>query len=260
MAGTSFIGTYKGKQSGQRRVLRGKVVKQATFATKVKNVIKKVAEPKHYNGTATHDIYHSKVYSKNLISPVTTGSTAVNREGDRIYVDALKLSGWYSYQPGNPFPDGQLCRLMVIASTQQPGQTGYDWLDSSGTGWNNGQLGYGSGYQDFPSLIIDPKLATVLYDNTFTMTPEMNSAYALTTNGTNNIPSGVSSLATNRLYPLRKTVKIGRTINFRTGLSSVSKQNLFLLFGAISTTTGASTASNIGYLTMSTDLIFKELD
>lgn len=248
--------SFRKKVSFRKR----KPYKKSTFATKVKSVMKRVAEPKHFNGTETHDIYHSVVYTKNMISPISTGSTAVTRNGDRIHLDALKLSGWYSYQSGNSFPDGQLCRVMVIASTQNPGTTGYSWVDSAGTGFNNAQLGYSSGYQDFPSLIIDPKLATVLYDQEFVMQPEQNSAYALTTGGTNNVPTGVSSLATNRIYPIRKTLKINRVINYRTGASAVSRQNIFVLFGAISTTSGASTSSKIGYLTLSTDLIFKELD
>lgn len=239
-----------GKGYYRKKPVKAKSQKKVSFATKVKKVLVKVSEPKHYNTTQTQDIYHSVVYTKNLISGITTGATFNNRIGDKIHLDAIKLDAWYTYQ-STGFPDGQLVRCMVIA-TEKEQTTSTTWVDSAGTGFQNSMLGYSSGYQDFPSLIVDPKLVTVLVDTTFTMAPAPYIPYY----------NGViaSSAQVNRMHHMKKTIRFDRDFQFKTGSSYSTRNNIYVLFGVISSSSGTSTSSKVGYLAWNTDLIFKDVD
>jgi len=202
------------RQSGLKQTIRG-------LESALHNV-------SNATGTANFVTSHNNVYSKNLTYDVTQGTAQGNRQGDTIYLCALRLSGFYE----SPISDanGIIYRIIVYWSDVYAA-TG-NWGTATIT---TGNLFINSGDRN-STLITDPKKITVLYDETTVIQPSIAQVYT------------AMDIATK--------VSIEKAINFLPGANEVNPRQLYISI-IPSVANGTAGITDTGKFIMGTDLIFK---
>lgn len=140
---------------------RRRTTKRTTLKKAVAKAVMKQEPAKHYTGSVSAALTHCSLFTWNSCGGITQGTTNAQRDGDAIYLEALKLKGFYqTTNVTNSFT----FRVLV----------GYSGEEVSGC---DTTFGTGLGVTDLflpntdanwrPNGIINPKAFTVLADRTF---------------------------------------------------------------------------------------------
>jgi len=126
-------------------------------------------------GQTNFSTVHNTVYSCNLTFNITQGSAQDNRQGDTVFLNALKASIFYESPFGSA--NGTTYRVLIHWS---------DIYKNSGS-WSSGTIGLNNlfysltGNDRSSTGLIDPKTTTVVYDELVTIMPNLTSTYAIST-------------------------------------------------------------------------------
>lgn len=190
------------------------------------------AQPaKHYSYTADQAAVQDTIYTTCPTAGIVQGSTNATRDGDAVYLAALK--GRFTYMP----PGGVqsfIGRMIIGYSGEEYLGLGTDF----GVGLTSAEV-FLPGTTTFSTNgIVNPKGFTVLYDETIDVDNVVTSA------GTSNSASGSFNvpLDTNFVYQASGST-MGKT------------KNLYVLF--LSVTPGGAVAAPTGTFSVALDLIFK---
>ena len=179
-------------------------------------------------GTANFVTSHNNVYSKNLCYDITQGTAQGNRQGDTIYLCALRLSGFYESPQASA--NGVIYRVIVYWSDVYAA-TG-NWGTATIT---TGNLFINTGDRN-STLITDPKKITVLYDETTVIQPTVEQVYTA--------------------MDISAKISIEKAINFLPGANEVNPRQLYISIIA-SVANGTAGITDSGKFIMGTDVIFK---
>lgn len=145
------------KQMAKRKIVKRR---KTTYKTVAKAVMK--MEPaKHWTGSINvGSMTHSSIYTWNALGGITQGTTYAQRDGDAIYLEALKLKGFFQTTTStNAFT----YRIMIGWTGSEPsgcdatfgtGMTTDIWLPTTNSSWA-------------PNGIINAKNFTCIADRTF---------------------------------------------------------------------------------------------
>jgi len=181
-------------------------------------------------GQSNFTTLHNTIYCINLTYNLTQGTAQGNRQGDSVYLNALKASIFYDSPIGQQ--DGTTYRVLVHWS---------DTYKNSGA-WSSATIGTGelfigtTGNTRTSTGIIDPKSTYCVYDELVTIQPTIVGVYAA---------------ATNEL-----TVQLNKAINYLPGTNEVNPRQLYMtIIPAIAN--GTTGTSDAGRFIVATDLMFK---
>lgn len=220
---------YGGQTKTQLKKRKKRHGKGSTFQEKVRKM-----EPAKHNtvndSTNSLAVLHQNIQTYNLTAQIVQGDGNPNRDGDAIYLEALKLNGFYQSSPAT---GAYQLRLLVGFSGEEynpasllPGSltAGELFLPNTGALWA-------------ASSIINPKAFTVLYDTTIVIN-------SLTANAVD-------------LEAFQQTIPIKQKFSYQSSTSIYGKiKNLYVVaIGCIAGGVAATTPA--GFVGINTDLIFK---
>jgi len=216
--GYSGVGTLM-KKKRPRRAFR------KSFKRKVLNVF----GAKHLSNSSNVTINNAIIYSMNLTAQVIQGTSGSTREGDSIYLEALKINGLFqSATESNAYK----YRLIIGYSGEEYPVVTYTagnltpdelFLPGTGAAMVNG--------------IINPKAFTVLYDQTIDLNSQIE--------GDRTIKSFSDTISLKKQFPYQSQASIyGKT------------QNLYAV--VISYVPDVAVNTPVGSILMAYDLIYKD--
>lgn len=193
--------------------------------------------PKYHFGVSDSvlgaTLLHNNIYCQSPTQLITQGTSNTNRQGDAIYMNALRINGLFS-TPDNA-SDAFTYRIMVVkhgdnlaAATSLPSLLSHSDLFLPNTG-NIIE----------PNSLVNPKSVTVLYDQTV----EINSVLATSA----------------EWHRVSFTVPLNTMFQYQGTASTFGKNyNLYIvLIGSVFN--GVSNTTSCGSFTGSADLIFQNL-
>jgi len=181
-------------------------------------------------GQSNFSTVHNTVYCCNLTFNITQGSAQDNRQGDSVYLNALKASIFYESPFGSA--NGVTYRVLVHWS---------DIYKNSGS-WSSGTIGLNNlffnltGNDRSSTGLIDPKTTYVVYDELVTTQPNVTGTYAVSTD--------------------EFRVQLNKAINYLPGTNEVNPRQLYMTV-IPSVANGTTGLSDGGKFIINTDLIFK---
>lgn len=219
-----FGGVTKQKSKQARR----KYGRTKTFQERVRGM-----EPAKHNtindSTAQATLTHQTIFTRDITQNITQGDGNANRDGDAIFIEAVKLNGFYQTAAAT---GAYQCRVLLGWSGEEytigamgAGLTAAEvFLPNTGANWA-------------AASIINPKAFTVLYDTTIVIN-------SLTANAVD-------------LESFQTTVPIKKKFSYQSAASVYGKvRNLYLVVVAsVNGGTPASTAA--GVCGVNIDTIFK---
>lgn len=210
--------------------------KRKSVKSDVKKTILQMAVPYHNalaDATAGKaNIEHNTIYSLNLTAFLTQGTGNDDRQGDQVFLEALKLRGFVR---SNATANSYTYRILVGFSPKE-----FNFVSQSNTGLQYVNLFLpGTGGTSFVNGIINPKAFTCVYDNTV----DINSLLSAVTD--------ISSMSA--------TIPLKKKFAYQSDASTLGKtNNLYLvLIGYV--TGGVTGTTGTGDIQIATDLIFKNL-
>lgn len=231
-------GGSKTNNLGPRTVVAPVIMKSRksrTLSGIVAEQVRKQASAKHFalgDAALLQTMLHNTYYSYMPTSGVVQGDTNAQRDGDSVYLEALKIRGSYTT---NSAANGYTCRVLVgwtgeelsVAQTFVAGSITPQmiYLPTTGANGVNG--------------IINPKGFTLLYDETV----DVNSQIAATTD--------ISTLSA--IIPLKQKFV------YQESASAFGKTKNLVVVVISSVNGGVAGTTGTGVIAMSVDLIFKNL-
>lgn len=174
---------------------------------------------------------HNTVYTHNITAQVIQGTDNYTRIGDNVYLEAIKISGFYGSDAA--LIHGQVFRIMLFYADVQ---------DNTGTTGFGSAIGTSKIFLDTTTSaltingIVDPKKINVVYDSAHTMNHSLSSSI------------DVENLWIN--------LQLQKSFTYQPSTVYGKNTNLYLAFTA--GVAGGSTGTTVcGALNLSYDLIFK---
>lgn len=230
---TSFSNSVpEGMASGSSSTVVYQRPKKRVIRTSFKSKLVNAQPAKHYSYTADQATTASVIYTTCPTSGITQGTTNAQRDGDSVYLAALK--GRYTYASEVGIVGNFIGRIIIGWSGEEYTGVGTDF----GAGLATGEL-FLPGTTTFPlNGIINPKAFTCIYDETMDVDNFSAGSASMNQNtGTFNIP-----LDTNFVYQASGST-MGKT------------RNLYVVF--IAGQVGAPALTATGIISIALDLIFK---
>lgn len=196
-----------------------------TFKSKVKSI----NPAKHLSGNTGVTINNAVIYTMNLTAQIGQGTGNNNRLGDSVYLEALKMEGFFQSATD---PNAYRFRLIIGWSGEEYGTTTL----ASGS-LTSSELFLPSTDTTVTNAIVNPKAFTTLYDEV------------------HDLNSQVSDYRT--IQSTRFTIQIKQSFPYQAATSVYGKtKNLYAVVVAYAADVAANTA--IGSAVLSYDLIFKD--
>lgn len=229
---------FSGK-TGQRTRFGGSYTRTTTKRRKpqgnkygLKTAIRSMESALHLSTPGTGSNYfsatHNTVYSQNCTYNITQGTAQSNRQGDSVFLCALKFSGFHEGPVA--LQDGLVFRVLVHYADPYSGSSTFNSLVIG-----SGDLFIATNQYSSTS-IIDPKKVYCVYDKTIEVQPSVTNTYT----GTN----------------FNGTVSLNKAINFLPGTNEVNPRQLYITI-IPSIANGTTGVTSCGKFAVSTDLIFK---
>jgi len=219
-------GNYKYKKAGQGGSYtskRGRSNKMSFHKQMLKNT-----PAKHDTYAPTQALKHNNIYSTNITEQITQGFTNEGRDGDSIFLEAVKLRGIIT----SATAAGAYSYRLLVGFTGEEITTGATFNVTLSTG----QLFLPNGASQLTS-IINPKAFTCIYDQVF----DINSQIA----GIADVHSFVANISLKQKFLYQNSASIyGKTKN----LHLVVIGNVF---------GGTSDSTSVGEIVVHVDTIFK---
>lgn len=219
---------YPKKRSGSPLV-RKRFVKSTkkSFKRKVENT----KPAKHYTvGLGQATMLHNSWYTASPTYGVTQGDTNANRDGDSIYIEALKIKGFYSSDVADK------CYSMRLIVGWSDVETGSATLTLAGLTSANIFLP-GTDVNWAPNGIVNPKALTTLYDQTF------------------DVQSSITGVADNQSF--METIQIQKPFVYKSSADTFGKNRNLVILVLAAINGGTSGTTDAGDVYMAYDLIFK---
>ena len=176
------------------------------------------------------DLLHNTITTQNLTHFITPGTAQFNRQGDTVYLEALKMNCFW--EGPDVSENGVQLRLIVLYHDDFHA---CDYISDSGLGLTDLAM-IGTGGARTTTLITDPKRCTVIDDRTFLMNQALDSTKETTL--------------------INYTVQLKKRFDFVPATQEGKDRNLYLV--AISSIAGGATGTTLtGKLYVNQDLIFK---
>lgn len=216
--GYSGVGTLM-KKKRPRRAFR------KSFKRKVLNVF----GAKHLAGTSNVTITNAVIFTNNVTAQVTQGTSGSTREGDSIYLEAIKIHGHFqSATESNAYK----FRLLIGYSGEE-----YPVVNFTAGNLTQDELFLPGTTGTMVNGIVNPKAFTVLYDQTIDLNSQIE--------GDRTIKSFADTISLKKQFPYQAQASIyGKT------------QNLYAVIVAYAP--DLAVAVPIGSVLMAYDLIFKD--
>jgi len=219
MVATDSGYTAVGSMTKQRR-------KKVRFRKSFKQKVMSIPPAKHLTGDSQEIVQQNVVYTLALTQQIVQGDTNSQRDGDAIYLEALKINGHFQAASTS---NAYKCRIIIGYSGEEynpntftASQLGTTDVFFSSTFWTN--------------ALTNPKAFTVLYDTTLDVNSQV---------------SGVSSLQS-----YSATIPLKRMHSYQSNGAVYGKtRNLYAVvvpFGV-----GVAAGTSVGSIFMNYDLIFK---
>lgn len=208
-----------GSMTKQRR-------KRVRFRKSFKQKVMSIPPAKHLTGDSQTIISQNTVFTLGLTTQIVQGDSNAQRDGDSIYLEALKINGHFQAAAAS---NAYKCRIII----------GYSGEEFAPNVFTSAQLANTDVF--FPATfwanaIVNPKAFTVLYDTTL------------------DVNSQVSDVSTLQSYSA--TVPLKRMHPYQSNGSQFGKtRNLYAV--VVPYAVGAAAASDVGSIYMNYDLIFK---
>ena len=210
-------------------------IKSKTSKDKIKATLLKMALPYHLtisDVTNGNTIKHNQVFSYNLTAQVIQGTSNINRQGDGLYLEYLKLRG---YVRSDSVADTYVYRILVGWSSEE-----FNPATLLTTGLTYADIFLpNTGTFSFASSLINPKAFQVLFDETI----DINSKIA----------------AIDDIKTVMATIPLKTKFTYQAAASTFgTARNLY--FVVIGSNPGATAGvTNIGDCAVAVDLCFKNL-
>jgi len=216
--GYSGVGTLM-KKKRSRRAFR------KSFKRKVLNVF----GAKHLAGTSNVTITNAVMFTNNITAQVTQGTSGSTREGDSIYLEAIKIHGHFqSATESNAYK----FRLLIGYSGEE-----YSVVTFTSGAMTSAEVFLPATDTTLVNGIVNPKAFTVLYDQTIDLNSQIE--------GDRTIKSFADTISLKKQFP------------YQTNASIYGKnQNLYAIVVAYAPDIAGGVA--IGSVLMAYDLIFKD--
>jgi hypothetical protein len=196
----------------------------------IKNQIMRLAEAKHLTFVAAGTtLVHNKLYGITLTQLIERGTTSQQRIGDQVYLDSLKLKGFFGSNTDAKF---YIYRIIVGYTGTEVGNTtlAADLYDTTVFQTNTGSTYKVNG-------IMNPKNFTTLLDKTY----EVNSQIS----GSRTVANFIENVSLKRNFPYRLE-------------GAVYGKNTNLVVLVTGTGNDQSNNDSAGFISLSCDLIFKD--
>lgn len=225
---TSSRSRYGG--SGSRTITKRRKRNSGKYG--LKTAIRSLESALHLATPGTGSNYfaatHNTVYSQNCTYNITQGTAQSNRQGDSVFLCALKFSGFHEGPVA--LQDGLVFRVLVFYADPFSGSAVF----------NSSTIGTGDLFiatnQYTSTGIIDPKKVYVVYDETIEVQPSVTNTYT----GTN----------------FNGSVQLNKGVNYFPGTNEVNPRQLYITV-IPSIANGTTGVTSCGKFAISTDLIFK---
>lgn len=195
-----------------------------------KNQVVQTKAAKHFTGEQGLSMTHNTLYTLNLTAGVTQGDANTNRDGDAIYLCALKLKGFFNTDTA---ASGYAFRIIVGYSGEEYSPVtfgsglGISEVFLPNTGTNTSDVGQ-----------INPKAFTVIYDEKYTLNSQISGVR-------DRLDYSINVPLNNKFFSYQSAASaLGKTTNLYA----------IVMGGVIGGTTGTTA---IGGTTVSWDFIFK---
>jgi len=224
--GTTSAASRSQTMARKRRKVTGR---RSSFAKKVRNLA-----PYQHNtladGSDFSNMTHNTIYTTNLTAKIVQGDANTDRDGDAIYLNALKLSGAIHT---NTASNGYMFRVLV-------GWSGEEYaITASSAGLTSQEIFLpATGTTFLTNGIVNPKAFTCIYDSI----SDVNSLLATTAD----------------IFSLRAKIQLDQKYVYQSSGSTFGKfKNLYLVvIGCVIGGTTGTTATGTFY--MGTDVIFQK--
>lgn len=200
----------------------------------LKDKIRQMESAQHHaanDQTLTQALKHNTMYIHNVTANILTGTSNSTRTNDTIYLEAIKLNGYYG--TSTSLTNGQKFRVVVFWTDlfNNTGTTGFSSIAISNFNINSTGGFYSA---DF---IFDPKKATVIYDESHTINQQIASV------------SDVSQVIA--------TIPLKKSFNYLpNGNGAGSDRNLYV--GVLASSSGGTAGTtDTGTFYLSYDTIFR---
>lgn len=206
----------------QRNVRRGY---RKSFAQKVRSI----QPAKHWTSNSAVTINNATIYTWNITAGVIQGDTNAQREGDSIYMEALKLEGFMQTATAS---NAYKFRVLVGYSGEE-----YSVTTLTASLLADAELFLPNTTATVVNGIINPKTFTVIYDEVIDLNSQIE--------GDRTIQS------------TRTTIKLNKRFNYQNSGSAFGKnQNLYVV--VISYSADTAVGDSNGSAVLSADLIFRD--
>lgn len=208
-----------GSMTKQRR-------KRVRFRKSFKQKVMSIPPAKHLTGDSQEVINQNTVYTLGLTTQVVQGDSNAQRDGDAIYLEALKINGHFQ---ASSTSNAYKCRIIV----------GYSGEEFSPNTFTSSQLANTDVF--FPSTfwtnaITNPKAFTVLYDTTLDVNSQVT--------GVSTLQSYSATIPLKRMHPYQSNgSQYGKT------------RNLYAV--VVPHGVGVAAGTAVGSIFMNYDMIFK---
>lgn len=196
----------------------------------IKSQIMKMAEAKHLTFVAAGTtLTYNKLYSVTLTQLIERGTTSQQRIGDQVYLDQLKIKGFFGSNTDAKF---YVYRIIVGFTGTEVGNAtlAADLYDTSVFQTNTGGTYKVNG-------ITNPKNLTVLMDKTY----EVNSQIS----GSRTVANFIENVSVKRNFPYRQEGSVyGKNNNLVVFVTGIGNDQ--------------TATDSTGFVSISCDLIFKD--
>lgn len=200
--------------------------KKTRYRKTFKEKVLSIPPAKHLTSDDRRAIGSDTVYGVNITAQVVQGDSNAQRDGDAIYLEALKIKGHYET---DTVSNAYKCRIIV-------GYSGEEFTSAifSAATLTGGQVFF-SGTNNY-NAIVNPKAFTQLYETTMDLNSQIE--------GDATIQSFDATIPLKQMFPYQSAASVyGKT------------KNLYIVLVAYGV--GIATGTGVGTISMNWDLIFK---
>lgn len=218
---------YSGSGVGSR-IVESKLMR--TKKRGFKNKVLATKQAKHLSGGSIGTLFHNTHQTLSLTTQITQGDTISNREGDQIFLEAIKVN--YSYQ--TPLTsNGYTLKILIGYSEDE-----FNYVNFSTPGLVSADLYHpGTDANWSPNGIINSKAFTLVHQEKVDVNSQISS--------TSDVTSGSF------------TVSLKKMFNYKAGASVYGKYNNLYMVVVGSAIGGTAGSTSAGAAVVGYDLIFK---